>query len=275
MRRAVIGLVFSAGIAACVLPSACQRVDDQMRAPSSAQGPGDTTRQTAAGAGTIGDEPAFDWSPHRGRCVRLLGYVGGAKIGPRLQSGARTIAVALRDPPGDSAWWALPGGSRVRVQGVVTERADLPVIVNKKGEPALQGIAVPEGTDLDKARRRDVLEQASVTPARAVSQVEADMKAAIGKDVSLNGTIWSLNDHWWFNHDGVEVHVEGLDKLPGWNGWHGRVAALHGRLDRRPMPRIDQITLKPDRDLADAFVVSVREVTAHPVWEVESCSNEE
>jgi hypothetical protein len=59
-----------------------------------------------------------------------------------------------------------------------------------------------------------VIEQASVTQARSVAQAEADLKAAVGEDVSLTGVIWSLNDHWWFNHDGVKISMRTGD--PAW-----------------------------------------------------------
>lgn len=253
----------------------CRQAEDppQAPAPPQAQDQGND-RGSQVQKTTPSSEPEYDWSPHRGKCVIVEGYASGAKIGPRLQSGTFSIGIEMKEPPGEQAWWKIPGGSRVRVQGIVVQRADLPVFVEKKGEPPMQGIPVPEGTDLDKARRRYLIEQASVTPLRPVAQAEADLKAAIGKDVSLNGVIWSLNGHWWFNHDGIDIHVEGQDKIPGWTSMHGRPATLHGRLERRPLPRIDQIVLKPNRDLADAFLLSLTQMTEHPAHAVASCPNE-
>jgi hypothetical protein len=83
--------------------------------------------------------------------------------------------------------------------------------------------------------------------------------------------VWSLNGHFWFRHDGLDVHVEGTEAIPGWTSLHGSTRTLHGRLERRAMPRIDQIALKAERDLADAFVMRVQAVTAHPVWAVAEC----
>lgn len=51
-------------------------------------------------------------------------------------------------------------GARVRVEGVLVQRGDLPVFVERKGEPIKAGIPVPAGTDLDQARQRVVLEDA-------------------------------------------------------------------------------------------------------------------
>jgi hypothetical protein len=37
------------------------------------------------------------------------------------------------------------------------------------------------------------------------------------------------------------------------------------------LPRIDQIVLKPEPDLAEAFLLHVRDVAAHPGWEIADC----
>lgn len=52
---------------------------------------------------------------------------------------------------------------------------------------------------------------------------------------------------------------------------HGSPATLRGRLERRPLPRIDQLTLKPNPDLAEAFLLSLRSMTPHPHWPVTDC----
>jgi hypothetical protein len=43
------------------------------------------------------------------------------------------------------------------VTGKIIERHDLPVFVHEEGEPEMQGIPVPKGTDLDKASHRYLL----------------------------------------------------------------------------------------------------------------------
>jgi hypothetical protein len=204
--------------------------------------------------------------------VVLEGYAGGgAKTGAHVEGGAWAIAVTLADPAGEEAWWRLAPGARVQVQGVVAERRDPRVFVQKPGEPIVQGIPVPEGTDLDKASRRHVLEGATVKLLRTVVEVEAELTEHVGREVSLRGVVWSLNDHWWFRHDGVDLHVEGVDALAGWRQMHGRAATLVGRLERRPMPRLDQITLKAQPDLSEAFVLVVREMGSHPAFPIRDC----
>lgn len=218
--------------------------------------------------------PAIDWARYEGECVQVEGWAGGQKIGPLLIAPRGSVAVALSDPRGDQAWWALPSGARVRVTGTVTRRADLPVFIPKPGEPAVQGIPVPPGTDLEAARRRFVLERARVTVVRTPPEVEAALSAAVGKDVSLEGVVWSLNGHEWLNHDGVSIHLEGQEAFAAWHGLHGDAVALRGRLDRRRMPRLDQIVLKANPDLADAFVLAVRALEPAPERPITRCSNE-
>jgi hypothetical protein len=217
---------------------------------------------------------SIDWASRRGRCVIVEGYIeGGGKTKPHLLDAAGSIGVVLDDPKSDDAWDRLRHGARARVRGFVAERADLPVFIEEPGGPVMQGIPVPPGTDLEKARRRWVIERATAEVLRTAEQVQADLMKQVGRDVSLDGVVWSLNGEFWFRHDGVDVHVEGADAIPGWTSLHGSPRTLHGRLDRRPMPRIDQITLKADRDRADAFVLQVRAVTPHPVWPVVECGS--
>lgn len=224
--------------------------------------------------GKAGGEPegqGMDWTAYLGRCVVAEGYASGAKIGPRLEGGTWSIGVALAGAGGDAAWWDVPGGARVRVQGVVSERADLPVFVQREEEPVVQGIPVPEGTDLDKARRRYVIERASVAMVRSVEAVEGALMARVGQEVALEGVIWSVNGHFWFNHDGVTIHLQKGEGPPVGSDLHGRAVTLRGRLERRKLPRIDQIVLKPNPDLADAFLLHVREIGPHPGGSVTGC----
>lgn len=227
----------------------------------------------APGASAAMPPPAAyaDWGARRGRCVIVEGYVGGGgKSFPQITTAAWSIGVIL-DGRGDDVWTALRHGARARVRGVVGERADLPVFIQKPGELPMQGMPVPEGTDLEKARRRWVIERATVEVLRSAPQVEADLMARVGQKVSLDGIVWSLNDNVWFNVDGTTVHLEGQDAVPGWTILHGTPRTLQGHLTRRPMPRLDQITLKEHPDVTDAFVLTLRATAPHPATKVVDC----
>jgi hypothetical protein len=54
-------------------------------------------------------------------------------------------------------------GQRVRVTGILAEDEGLPVFIPKKDEDTIQGIPMPEGTDLKSARRRFLLTNATWT----------------------------------------------------------------------------------------------------------------
>jgi hypothetical protein len=78
----------------------------------------------------------------------------------------------------------------------------------------------------------------------------------LGRKVSLRGTAWSMNGQWWFNYRGTDLYVEHMEELPGWNAYlHGEAVCISGVLDEARLPRIDQISLKPDRDLKKYFIV--------------------
>lgn len=51
-------------------------------------------------------------------------------------------------------------GTRLVVTGILDQDHGLPVFIEKEGAPAIQGIPVPEGTDLEQASRRFVLRDA-------------------------------------------------------------------------------------------------------------------
>lgn len=210
------------------------------------------------------------WREHLGKCVIVDGHaVDSHKTGPALVHPLGTIGVS----PSGGRWPPELAGRQVQVKGLVGERADLPVFRAKKGEPPMQGIPVPEGEDLEEARKRLVIEEATVNPLRSPEQVEASLAGQLGKVITLSGVLWSLNGHWWFDHDGVDMHVDGLTSVPGWSAeWHGLPVALQGRLDRKRLPRIDQITLKSDRDLAEAYVLS--DVSRKPSvgWPLRPCA---
>jgi hypothetical protein len=82
------------------------------------------------------------------------------------------------------------------------------------------------------------------------------LKDQVGQEVSLRGTARSLNGEWWLNYRGTDLHVDGMASLPGWsNDMHYCPVIIEGKLERAKLPRIDQISEKTDRDLAESFVV--------------------
>ena len=78
----------------------------------------------------------------------------------------------------------------------------------------------------------------------------------LGRNVALRGTARSLNGLWWFHYRGVDLYVENLDRLPGWStANHWRPMVIRGTLEKAKLPRLDQISLKSERDLKEYYIV--------------------
>ncbi len=84
----------------------------------------------------------------------------------------------------------------------------------------------------------------------------ATLEDQVGRQVKLRGQARSLNGVWWFHYRGTDLYVEDMASLPGWtNENHWRPMEIRGRLEKAILPRLDQITLKANRDLKEYFIV--------------------
>lgn len=92
-----------------------------------------------------------------GQQVTLEGKAVNAKLGAELQGDGFSIWLADVDSWPDGFYQGGDEGSQVRVTGTVIEAFDLPVFVPSPDEPLVQGIPMPEGTDLKKASHRYLL----------------------------------------------------------------------------------------------------------------------
>lgn len=87
-----------------------------------------------------------------GQTVTLEGVAETRKLGAALRGKDFDVWIdQLQD------WPRSDVGQRVRVTGVLEERYDLPVYIQRRGEPASGGMPVPEGTDLREASRRYIV----------------------------------------------------------------------------------------------------------------------
>ena len=90
-----------------------------------------------------------------GQQVTLEGIAEARKLGAALRGNDFDVWIdQLQGWPRDYV------GQRVRVTGILEARHDLPVFIQKPGEPVAGGIPVPEGTDLHAASRRYVVRDA-------------------------------------------------------------------------------------------------------------------
>lgn len=121
---------------------------------------------------------------------------------------------------------------------------------------------VDKWTDAQTGKHAEVYGTVRATEFRDTFRVEkcrprlTNIEDQLGKIVALRGTARSLNGHWWFNYRGTDLYVEGMDKLPNWTADnHWRPIEITGILEQAELPRIDQITLKTDRDLGTYYFV--------------------
>lgn len=84
----------------------------------------------------------------------------------------------------------------------------------------------------------------------------ASLEDQVGQVVKLRGTAMSMNGYWWFSYRGIDMYVENMEKMPGWSvDNHFRKMEITGLLVQEELPRIDQITLKRDRDKKMYYVL--------------------
>jgi hypothetical protein len=90
-----------------------------------------------------------------------------------------------------------------------------------------------------------------------------DLADQVGQEVSLDGELWSLNGHWWFDYRGSGIYLisEAGPQLAFANDDHGRNATITGKLLYQLRPSLEQISLKSDRDLVNTYVVRGAKVT--------------
>lgn len=117
--------------------------------------PSEADQAVAAKTGEVGAENV-------GKRVLLKGWAVNRKGGAVLvtDDGEHVWIDGLASWP-DGYYRGGDKGKRLRVSGTLDEDHGLPVFVQKEGEPIVQGVPVPEGTDLEKASHRFVLRDAS------------------------------------------------------------------------------------------------------------------
>ncbi|MBW2455844.1 MAG: hypothetical protein JRI68_15110 [Deltaproteobacteria bacterium] len=142
------------------------------KAPSSAADPPSTDR-TAAVAQDGTDAPSASpraaasppatssakdgWSKQLGQVITVTGAARNLKLGALVETAGGDLWV-----DGLGGWPDELSNRPVRVTGKLIERNDLPVFEAKSAtEPQASGMPVPPGTDLEQARKRYLLTEAS------------------------------------------------------------------------------------------------------------------
>ena len=125
------------------ISSACRPKVDPQNNPSS-----EATRQASR------DDTPSPWESKLGQVITVEGTAVNAKLGALVDTGSETLWI-----DGMHSWPEAAWDKRVKVTGRLIERSDLPVFVQKEGEPMMQGMPVPAGTDIEKASRRFLLSE--------------------------------------------------------------------------------------------------------------------
>ncbi|MBA4019725.1 MAG: hypothetical protein C0483_21380 [Pirellula sp.] len=146
------------------------------------------------------------------------------------------------------------------LSGVATNENEVATIHAPGWKVILTG--VEKWSDAETGKQAEVFGTIRATEPKETFRAEncrarlTKLEDQLGRNVALRGKARSLNGHWWFHYRGTDLYVEGMEQLPNWateNHW--RPMEITGVLEQAQLPRIDQITEKPDRDLATYYVV--------------------
>lgn len=95
-----------------------------------------------------------------GKNVTITGTVYLAKMGWFVQAECGDIWLADTELPDETS------DKKITAKGKLIQRSDLPVFIEKEGEPIRSGISVPPGTDLKEASKRYLIEKPEWKPAK-------------------------------------------------------------------------------------------------------------
>ena len=102
--------------------------------------------------GTKGPELTTHLSPSMaGKTITVEGIAENRKDGAVLRGEHFELWIV------ELSGWPDSDRKKVRATGVLAEDRGRPVFIRRPGEPIVQGVEVPEGTDLEKAGHRWVL----------------------------------------------------------------------------------------------------------------------
>ena len=153
-------------------------------------------------------------------------------------------------------------GRNALLSGTAVNENDVPFIKLSGCKLKLRG--VEKWTQEQLGKNAEVYGTVSETKSAHVFEVTncrhrlIELSDQIGKTVSLRGTARSLNGHWWFNYRGTDMYVENMNLLPNWTVYnHWQPMEITGTLEQAELPRIDQVSLKPNRDLGTYYIVRV------------------
>jgi hypothetical protein len=151
-------------------------------------------------------------------------------------------------------------GRNALISGIATKENDTAFINTSNGKLRLIGFRKWTESEIGKsAEVYGKIEHAETDGLYNVRDCEArlvKLEDQIGMTVKLRGRAFSLNGYWWFNYRGTDLYVEKIEELPNWTvDNHFRPIEITGILEQAVLPRIDEITLKTNRNSKLYYIV--------------------
>ncbi len=109
---------------------------------------------------TSQSEPSVVSKENVGKEITVEGWAVTSKAGAYVVGEDFRLWVDGLDSWPEEYYSGGEKGEKVKITGILGEDNNLPVFIEKEGEPIVQGIPVPEGTDLEEASHRFVIKEA-------------------------------------------------------------------------------------------------------------------
>lgn len=117
-----------------------------------------TSCATLTEVNTANDNKISDFLGQR---IEIIGTAVNAKLGALLiAKDSTSIWIDGKESWPTGYYSGGNNGKTLKVTGILIEKYDLPVYIQKEGDLPKSGIPVPEGTDLKEASRRYLLKKA-------------------------------------------------------------------------------------------------------------------
>jgi hypothetical protein len=151
-------------------------------------------------------------------------------------------------------------GQNALLSGIAKNKNDTAFIKTSKGK--LRLIGCRKWTESEIGKLAEVYGKIEPTEADGTYNLRncnprlVKLEDQIEMIVKLRGRAISLNGYWWFNYRGTDIYVERMEELPNWTiDNHFRPMEITGILEQAVLPRLDQITLKTNRDSKLYYII--------------------
>lgn len=151
-------------------------------------------------------------------------------------------------------------GQIALISGIAKNENDTAYINTSSGKLRLIGFRKWSASEIGKLAevygKIEQTETKEIYNVRDCNSRLVKLEDQIGMTVKLRGKAISLNGYWWFNYRGTDIYVEKMEELPNWTvDNHFRPMEITGILEQAVLPRLDQITLKTNRDSKLYYIV--------------------